>query len=171
MSAMKAGPHEYATPKAVGGHLQAKAVGLAVGALILSSAPTLAAGDVPDIRGPWTGKTFTIVAGAAPHWPSNAGTFAKPGLGEKDLVIDITNQEGRRSWGTATLSGDGDKSDEPFIGELYGPGNRKVMIAHTVGVIEGEIDGDVFSFCFAQADARGPTQSSLVSCTDVRRSR
>jgi len=139
-------------------------------ALLLGSAPALAAADVPDIKGPWTGKTFTIVAGAAPHWPNNTGTFANPGFGERDLVINITNQNGRRFWGTATLSGNGEKSDEPFIGELYGPENRKVIIAHTVGVIEGEIEGDVLSFCFAQADARGPTQSSVISCSEVRRS-
>ena len=119
---------------------------LVAAALLLNSALTHAAGDVPDIKGPWTGKTFTIVAGAAPHWPNNTGTFANPSLGEKDLVINVTNQEGRRFWGTATLSGNGDKSDEPFIGELYGPENRKVTIAHTVGIIEGEIDGDVSRF-------------------------
>jgi len=168
---MKAGPTECGEPKAEVSHLRAKAVGLAAAALVLSSAPTLAAGDVPDIKGPWTGKTFTIVAGSAPHWPNNAGTFANPGFGEKDLVINITNQQGHRFWGTATLSGNGDKSDdEPFIGELYGPANRKVIIAHTVGIAEGEIDGDVLSFCFAQADARGPTKSSVVSCSEVRHS-
>ena len=91
-------------------------------------------------------------------------------MGEKDLVIAITGQEGRRFWGKATLSGGGDAtSDEPFVGELYGPGNKKVLIAHRVGVSEGEIDGDVFSFCFASADARGVSQSSLVSCTEVKR--
>jgi hypothetical protein len=152
-------------------HVRAKAIGLAAAALVLSSALAIADADVPDIKGPWTGKTFTIVAGAAPHWPNNAGTFTNPGLGEKDLVINITNQQGRRFWGTATLSGDGGKpEDEPFIGELYGPTNRKVIIAHTVGVIEGEINGDVLSFCFAQADARGPTKSSVVSCSEVRHS-
>jgi hypothetical protein len=93
-----------------------------------------------------------------------------PVHGEKDLVITITGQEGRRFWGKATLSGGGDQpSDEPFVGELYGPGNRKVIIAHRVGVSEGEIDGDVFSFCFSSADARGASQSSLVSCTEVKR--
>ncbi|RBP09224.1 hypothetical protein DFR50_12261 [Roseiarcus fermentans] len=150
---------------------RAKAAGFGAAALVLSSALAFAADDIPDIKGPWTGKSFTIVAGAAPHWPNNAGTFANPGLGEKDLVIAITHQEGRRFWGTTSLSDDHDRSEEPFIGELYGPGNRKVMIAHTVGVIEGEIDGDVLSFCFAQADGRGPTKSSVVSCTEVHRSR
>jgi hypothetical protein len=168
---MKTGPSECGEPKAELRHLRAKAVGLAVAALVLGSAPALAGGDVPDIKGPWTGKTFTIVAGAAPHWPNNTGTFANPGLGEKDLLINITNQKGRRFWGIATLSGNGDKPDEePFIGELYGPANRKVILAHRVGIVEGDIKGDVLSFCFAQADARGPTQSSVISCSEVRRS-
>jgi hypothetical protein len=160
----------YQTRKGEVRSQRASIVGLAAAALFLCPVPTFAAGDVPDIKGPWTGKTFTIVAGPALHWPGNTGSFANPGLGEKDLVINVTNQEGRRFWGTATLSGNGDKSDEPFIGELYGPENRKVIIAHTVGIIEGEIDGDVLSFCFAQADARGPTKSSVVSCTEVQRS-
>jgi hypothetical protein len=155
--------------KSTTGHRLSRTGVLAAAAFFLASV-ALAASDVPDIKGPWTGKTFTIVAGAAPHWPDNAGTFAKPGLGEKDLVINITNQEGCRFWGTATLKGDNETSDEPFIGELYGPANRKVIIAHTVGIIEGELDGDVLSFCFAQADGRGPTKSSLISCTEVRRS-
>ena len=64
-------------------HLRAKAIGLAAAALVLSSALAIADADVPDIKGPWTGKTFTIVAGAAPHWPNNAGTFTNPGLGER----------------------------------------------------------------------------------------
>jgi hypothetical protein len=150
---------------------RAKAFGLAATAMFLCPALTFAAGEVPDIKGPWTGKTFTIVAGPAPHWPDNTGSFANPGLGEQDLVINVRHQEGHRFWGTATLSGNGNKSDEPFIGEVYGPENRKVIIAHTVGILEGEIDGDVLSFCFAQADARGPTKSSVVSCSEVRRSR
>ena len=55
-----------------------------------------AADQIPNIKGKWVGKTHSIVAGVAPHWPSNRGTFDKPGLFEKDLVIEVTNQEGRR---------------------------------------------------------------------------
>lgn len=43
----------------------------------------LAADKVPDIKGKWVGKTHSIVAGTAPHWPSNRGTFEKPGLFER----------------------------------------------------------------------------------------
>ncbi len=69
--------------------------GLLLAALISSSA--FAADQVPDIKGKWTGKTYTIVAGSGGHWPSNKGTFDKPGLFEKDLTIEVTNQEGRVS--------------------------------------------------------------------------
>ena len=58
-----------------------------------------AADQIPNIKGKWVGKTHSIVAGVAPHWPSNRGTFERPGLFEKDLVIEVTAQEGRRFWG------------------------------------------------------------------------
>ena len=45
------------------------------------------------------GKTYTIVAGSGGHWPTNKGAFEKPGLLEKDLVIEVTGQEERRFWG------------------------------------------------------------------------
>ena len=66
-----------------------------------------AADQIPDIKGKWVGKTHSIVAGVAPHWPSNRGTFEKPGLFEKDLVIEVTAQEGRRFWGMQTFTGSG----------------------------------------------------------------
>jgi hypothetical protein len=62
----------------------------------LAGYPTFAADKTPNMKGKWVGKTHTIVAGLAPHWPSNKGTFEKPGLFEKDLVIEITGQEGNR---------------------------------------------------------------------------
>src|SRR5262245_26558433 len=79
-----------------------------------------AAGPEPDIRGKWTGRTYTIVAGHGGHWPGNTGSFAKPGLFEKDLLIEITGQEGRRFWGVTTTSGNGKQLQEPFVGELTG---------------------------------------------------
>jgi hypothetical protein len=78
---------------------------LTFAAIVASSA--FAADQVPDIKGKWTGKTYTIVAGSGGHWPSNKGTFDKPGLFEKDLTIEVTNQEGRRFWGNQTFIGNG----------------------------------------------------------------
>jgi hypothetical protein len=63
-----------------------------------------AADQIPNIKGKWIGKTHSIVAGVAPHWPSNRGTFERPGLFEKDLVIEVTAQEGRRFWGMQTFT-------------------------------------------------------------------
>ena len=85
--------------------------------LVAGLGPALAADQVPNLKGKWAGKTHTIVAGVAPHWPSNRGTFDKPGLFEKDLVIEVTNQEGRRFWGKQTFSGGGEQTSEPMIGE------------------------------------------------------
>jgi hypothetical protein len=98
------------------------------------------------------------------------GTFEKPGLLEKDLVIEVTGQEGRRFWGVTSMSGDGEKTDEPFIGELTGNRNRDFIVADTDGYFKGELRGNnVLSFCYAQAG--GKSESSVVSCTEVKRSR
>ena len=59
----------------------------------LVACPAFAADQPPNMKGKWVGKTHTIVAGIALHWPSNKGTFEKPGLFEKDLVIEVTGQE------------------------------------------------------------------------------
>jgi hypothetical protein len=63
---------------------------------IVVSASAFAADQPPIMKGKWIGKTYTIVAGSGGHWPTNKGTFDKPGLMEKDLVIEVTGQEDRR---------------------------------------------------------------------------
>src|ERR1700722_19772730 len=80
--------------------------------------PALAVDKIPDIKGKWVGKTHTIVAGMGLHWPSNAGTVEKPGLFEKNLVIDITGQQDNRFWGNQIFTGNNEKTEEPMIGEL-----------------------------------------------------
>ena len=126
--------------------------------------------QIPNIKGKWVGKTHTIVAGTALHWPSNKGTFEKPGLFEKDLVIEITGQEGNRFWGNQILSGEGEKTEEPMIGELTGGDNKTVVIVDTDGYLNGRLVGnDLLSFCYTQAG--GKTESSVVSCTQVKRAR
>ena len=98
------------------------------------------------------------------------GTFAKPGLFEKDLVIEVTGHEDRRFWGVTTLTGNGEKTAEPFIGELAGKDNRDFVVADTDGIFRGEVKGDdVLSFCYAHAG--GKTTSSVVSCSEVKRAR
>lgn len=143
---------------------------LATAALVLGPALAFAAERVPDIKGKWVGKTHTIVAGSGGHWPTGSGTFAKPMLLEKDLVIEVTGQDGRRFWGVTTLSGNGEKTDEPFIGALTGRGNRTIVSADTDGYLNGQIvDAGKISFCYAQAG--GKTASSVVSCSEVTRAR
>ncbi|MCB1494900.1 MAG: hypothetical protein KDJ86_03865 [Bauldia sp.] len=140
----------------------------AAAAVILLPTVALAADDVPDITGTWTGKTYTIVAGKGGHWPQNMGTFEKPGLFEKDLKITLTGQDGRRFWGTVTITADGGPTDEPFIGEFV-PGSERVVIADTDGYFDGRFEGDGFSFCYAHAG--GESHTSVVSCTEVKRRR
>jgi len=63
---------------------------------ILAAFSALAADQPPNMKGKWVGKTHSIVAGSGGHWPTNKGTFDKPGLLEKDLVIEVIGQEDRR---------------------------------------------------------------------------
>jgi hypothetical protein len=123
----------------------------------------------PDIKGKWTGRTYTIVAGHGGHWPTNPGTFRRPGLFEKDLLIEVTGQEGRRFWGMTTISDNGRKTQEPFVGELTGADNRDVVVADTDGYLNGHINGDIWSLCYSQAAATHG--SAVVSCTEVKRTR
>lgn len=138
----------------------------AAATLGLLPAMALAADDAPDLMGKWTGTTFSIVAGQGGHWPESAGTFDKPGLYEKAITLAITGQSGRRFWGSTSIEGDGQPNGEPFIGELTPDGGR-LIIADTDGTWEGPLDGDTFSFCYTHAG--GPSNSSVVSCTEVKK--
>jgi hypothetical protein len=140
---------------------------LAVAALLAYPAIALGADQVPDVKGKWVGKTHSIVVGKGGHWPSGSGTWDKPALVEKDLVIDVTGQDGRRLWGMQTMSGGGEKTDEPFIAELSGKDNRTFVLVDTDGFLEGQLDGDTLSFCYRQTGGR----STVVSCTEVKRAR
>ena len=141
--------------------------GLAV--IALFAFPAFAADQIPNLKGKWVGKTHTIVAGAGAHWPSNKGTFEKPGLGEKDLVIDVTGQQDNRFWGIQTLSGNGEmSSDEPMIGELTGPGYKNIVLVDTDGYLHGQLtDENTLTFCYEQAG--GKTTPSVVSCSELKR--
>jgi len=133
--------------------------------------PVLVLADepIPDVRGDWVGRSYTIIAGSGSHWPTSAGTFEKPGLFEKDLVIRVTQQVDRRFWGVTILSGAGEKTQEPFIAELTGKDHRTAVFVDTDGYFSGEISGDVLSFCYTQAGAvHNGKASSVVSCTEVR---
>ena len=139
-------------------------------AVAVTSSSIFAAGQPPNVKGKWIGKTYTIVAGSGGHWPTNKGTFDKPGLVEKDLVIEVTGQEDRRFWGIQTLSGNGEVTQEPMIGELTGRDNRTVVIVDTDGYLNGQlVKDDILSFCYTQAG--GKSQTSVISCTEVKRAR
>jgi len=109
---------------------------LAIAALVAYPVSALGADQAPDVKGKWAGKTHTILVGKGGHWPKGRGTWDKPALLEKDLVIDITAHDGRRFWGVTTLSGGGEKTDEPFIGELTGKDNRSFVFADNRRLLE-----------------------------------
>jgi len=58
-----------------------------------------------------------------------------------------------------------ERTEEPFIGEVWDKDGKKVMLADTDGYLWGEIDGETLSFCYAQAGK----PLSLVSCSEVKR--
>ena len=144
---------------------------LGIAALLAYPASSIGADQMPDVKGKWMGKTHTILVGKGGHWPKGRGTWEKPALLEKDLVIDITGQDGRRFWGVTTLSGAaGEKTDEPFIGALTGKDNKSFVFADTDGFWNGQLDdNDTLSFCYMHTG--GKTASTVVSCTEVRRTR
>jgi hypothetical protein len=141
----------------------------AFAALIALAMPALAYGDekVPDVQGKWIGKTHSVVVGRGGHWPSSDGNYDKPGLFSKDLVIEITGQSDQRVWGITTISGNGEKTSEPFIGELFGPKHRELLVADTDGYLRGTFNGNQLSFCYAQAGK----ETAVVSCSELKRSR
>jgi hypothetical protein len=140
----------------------------AVAVVAACPALALAADTAPDLQGKWVGKSHTIVAGSGGHWPSSTGTFEKPGLFEKDLVIEITGQDGRRFWGVTKLSGKGEVTSEGFIGVLSGKKNREFVIADTDGIFRGAVrTKNTMSFCYAHAGDKNA--SAVVSCTEVKR--
>ncbi|MBL6614811.1 MAG: hypothetical protein ISP45_12425 [Reyranella sp.] len=141
--------------------------GTAVAGALLLPAIALAADPVPDMKGRWVGKTHTIVGGHGAHWPSAKGTMTSPALLEKDLVWEVKGQDGDRFWGVTTISGGTERTEEPFIGMLHGKDNKQVMIADTDGYQWGELDGNTFRFCYAQAGA----PVTVVSCSHVERAR
>ena len=91
-------------------------------------------------------------------------------MAKRYLVIEVTGQEERRFWGIQTLSGNGESTQEPMIGELTGADNRTVVIVDTDGYLnEHLVNDDVLSFCYTQAG--GKSQTSVISCTEVKRAR
>jgi len=114
---------------------------LVAAALLAYPASALGADPAPDVKGKWIGKTHTILVGKGGHWPKGRGTWDKPALLEKDLVIDITGQDGRRFWGVTTISGGGEKTDEAFIGELTGKDNKSFVFADADGFWNGRAAG------------------------------
>ena len=69
------------------------------------------------------------------HWPKGRGTWDKPALLEKDLMIDITGQNGRRFWGVTTLSGAGGEDRRTVHRRAYWQGHRRLLPALGTSII------------------------------------
>jgi hypothetical protein len=55
-----------------------------------------------------------------------------------------------------------------MIGELTGKDNKTVVIVDTDGYLNGQLVNDnELTFCYTQAG--GKSQSSVISCTEVKR--
>jgi hypothetical protein len=96
-------------------------------------------------------------------------TFEKPGLLEKDLVIEVVGQEGNRFWGNQTIMGNGERTEEPMIGELTGENNKTVVIVDKDGYINGRLIGnDTLSFCYMQAGGKPSPALSVAPRSNER---
>src|SRR6516162_6897809 len=112
---------------------------LIIAALVAYPLSALGQDQAPDVKGKWIGKTHTILVGKGGHWPKGRRTWDQPALLEKDLAFDIRGQDGRRFWGVTTISGGGEKTDEPFIGELTGKDYKSFVFADTDGFWNGQL--------------------------------
>ena len=125
-----------------------------------------------EMKGEWTGKTHTIIAGTGgPHWPESKGTWDKPMVADRDITIRITGQDGRRFWGESVIAGDtasgGQTTTEPFIGTVT-PDDSNVMMADTDGYFVGKLSGRTLSYCYIQAGSKETNGTpAVVTCNEV----
>lgn len=125
---------------------------------------------MPNMKGKWVGKTESIIAGQGGHWPSGTGTYDKPLLAEKDFVQEVVGQDGRRFWGVITLSGNGEKTTEKFVGMLSGKDNRTMVVADSRGYYRGEMsDDNTYSHCYTHTGQK--PGFTVVACYEVKRAR
>jgi hypothetical protein len=105
---------------------------------------------------------------AAPIGPRTRERLRSPAYWRRTLLLRLQGQEGRRFWRIQTLSGKGEQTQEPMIGQLTGSDYRTVVIVDTDGYLNGQlVDDNVLSFCYTHAGDK--TQSSVVSCSEVKR--
>jgi hypothetical protein len=60
-------------------------------------------------------------------------------------------------------------TNEPMIGELTGRDNKTVVLVDTDGFLDGQLvnNNNTMTFCYKQAGGR--TESSVVSCSELKR--
>ncbi len=87
--------------------------------------------QVPDLRGRWVGKNYAIVAGRGAHYPANGGDFTQPGRFERDVVVEIRGQDGRRLWGVSVLTTSNQTTTEPFSPSLLARRKASLIPSHS----------------------------------------
>jgi hypothetical protein len=99
-----------------------------------------------------------VVASAADPAPDVKGKW----VGKTSTIIAGSGAHWPSSVGTF---------DKPGLYEkdLTIKDGRKLLYADKDGYLTGDFDGDVLNFCYAHAG--GASQTSVVSCTEVKRSR
>lgn len=144
------------------------------GLILLGALLAATTANAADMKGDWTGKTHTIIAGTGgPHWPDSKGTWEKPLLADRDITITITGQDGRRFWGESIIGGDaasgGKTTREPFIGTVS-PDDTGIMMADTDGYFVGKLTGTTLSYCYIQAgSSKSGDKPAVVTCNEVKK--
>lgn len=102
----------------------------ALGGLLAGASPVLAQ-DYPDMRGRWKGTNEGVVLGTGLY--HRDGKPGEPRLVNKEFVLDIKGQDGRRFWGEIVSKDD----TGPLLG-VVGPDRETVQMVDSAG---GHITG------------------------------
>ncbi len=61
-----------------------------------------AQGNIPDLKGTWTGKGKSIVFGNNPHHPGSQTAAHPPRVRDIEVTYVVDGQEGQLAWGRAS---------------------------------------------------------------------
>lgn len=127
---------------------------------VVGFSPMAQSQDYPDLVGTWTGTSEAVLRGSYPHASGNPAMPTEPQAISVDFVLTLTNQDGRRIWGTIAS----DLSTEPWLGVIQGNGETLLGV-DTDGYIVGRIeDRDTIELCYVQTG-----DAIAASCTVFQR--
>ncbi len=122
------------------------------------------ANPIPSLVGTWKGTTHSIMIGSDSNLPGGRGTWNKPDLYEKIAEFTVTNQQGRRYWGSHIVDG---KAQGSFIGVINTRGTESYAVDGDGTIISSILGPDLLEVCYIHEpdDARASTPSAVVGCT------